>query len=138
MQTSEPEQPQYGNGDTSFQAAGGRAGITRLVNAFYDQMHSLPEAVTVRNMHPRDLSVSRDKLTRFLCGWLGGPKLYREKYGAISIPSAHAHFRIGSHERDIWLLCMQRALDQQPWPEAFKTYLLRALSVPAERCRTRD
>ncbi|WP_020679855.1 group II truncated hemoglobin [Marinobacterium rhizophilum] len=138
MQISEPGQPRYGDGDTSYQATGGIAGIRRLVDAFYDQMESLPEAAEIRALHPRNLDESRDKLSCFLSGWLGGPKLYREKYGPISIPAAHAHLGIGSQERDAWLLCMEKALDQQSWPEGFKHYLLRALSVPAERCRTRD
>jgi hemoglobin len=138
MNTSEPGQPRYGNGDSSYQAAGGIEGIRRLVDAFYDQMDSLADAADIRAMHPRDLAESRDKLSCFLSGWLGGPKLYREKYGPISIPAAHAQLRIGSLSRDAWLLCMHQALQQQPWPEDFKHYLLQALSVPAERCRTRD
>ncbi len=138
MQISEPGQRQYGDGDTSFLAAGGETGIARLVDAFYDQMERLPEAAVIRAMHPEDLGESRDKLSRFLCGWLGGPRRSREKYGPISIPAAHAHLAIGSSERDAWLLCMRRALEQQPWQQDFKEYLLRALSVPAERCRNRE
>ncbi|UTW13749.1 group II truncated hemoglobin [Marinobacterium rhizophilum] len=138
MQISEPGRPQYGDGDTSYQAAGGIDGIRRLVDAFYDQMETLPQAADIRAMHRQDLAESRDKLSCFLSGWLGGPKLYREKYGPISIPAAHAQLRIGSLGRDAWLLCMEKALEQQPWADDFKRYLLRALSVPAERCRTRD
>ena len=100
----------YGEGDASFQAAGGVEGLRRLVADFYRMMDTLPEAATIRAMHPSDLSGSADKLHRFLCGWLGGPKLYREKYGSIHIPSAHAHLAIGERERDAWLLCMERAL----------------------------
>lgn len=138
MQISEPGARRYGDGDTSFRTAGGEAGIARLVDAFYDRMETLPEAAGIRALHPEDLTESRDKLARFLCGWLGGPKRYREKYGPISIPAAHAHLPIGAAERDAWLLCMQQALDEQPWPEDFKRYLLQALSVPANRCRNRE
>jgi hemoglobin len=60
--------PRHGEGDTSFRAAGGVAGITRLVDAFYRQMDALPEAAAIRRMHPRDLTESRDKLARFPCG----------------------------------------------------------------------
>ena len=89
-------------------------------------------------MHPADLTQSRDKLARFLCGWLGGPKLYHEKYGPIRIPSAHAHLHIGTKQRDAWLSCMQQALEQQPYAASFKAYLIAQLAIPAERCRTRD
>lgn len=125
----------YGDGDTSYHTAGGTAGITALVDDFYALMDTLPVAATIRAMHPDDLTTSRDKLTRFLCGWLGGPNRYREKYGVISIPGAHQHLDIGAPERDAWLTCMKQAIARQPWPDDFKDYLLRALAVPAERTR---
>ncbi len=127
----------YGTEDASFQAAGGEAGIKKLVNDFYDVMETLPKARKIRDMHPQDLTISRDKLYRFLCGWLGGPRLFREKYGPISIPQVHSHLDIGTDERDAWLACMEQALQQQDYAADFKTYLLEALGVPAERCRTR-
>lgn len=125
--------PEFGSGDTSYRAAGGRDGITKLVDAFYRIMDELPEADAIRRMHPRDLRVSRDKLALFLCGWLNGPKLYAEKYGPIKIPQAHAHLRIGGEHREAWLLCMERALAEQPYAPEFRDYLLRELRVPAER-----
>ncbi|MGB5097407.1 MAG: group II truncated hemoglobin [Porticoccaceae bacterium] len=133
--TASPEPRPYGEGDASFQAAGGVEGLRRLVADFYRMMDTLPEAATIRAMHPSDLSGSADKLHRFLCGWLGGPKLYGEKYGSIHIPSAHAHLAIGERERDAWLLCMERALARQDYPQAFRDYLLRALFRPAEASR---
>ena len=128
----------FGSKDTSFQAAGGEAGIRCLVDAFYDEMDRADYAADIRAMHPQDLDISRDKLTLFLCGWLGGPRLYAEKYGGISIPSAHAHLDIGLAERDAWLRCMKVALDKQDYAPDFKLYLLEQLSVPAERVRKRD
>jgi hemoglobin len=125
----------YGEGDASFQAAGGEAGLRRLVDDFYDIMDSLPQAARIRAMHPADLGVSRDKLARFLCGWLGGPNRFNEKYGPITIPGAHRHLDIREAERDAWLLCMKLAIDRRDWADDFKDYLLRALVVPAERTR---
>ena len=116
--------PAYGTDDTSFLAAGQYAGIEILVNRFYDYMESLPEAKKIRQMHTDDLTESREKLTRFLCGWLGGPKLFSEKYGPITIPMAHAHLVIDEPERDTWLQCMQKAVDEQPWADDFKIYLM--------------
>lgn len=81
----------YGVEDVSFRVAGGYEGVKALVDAFYNAMEALPEATRIRDMHPEDLAESRDKLTRFMCGWLGGPPMYREKYGLVSIPPAHAH-----------------------------------------------
>ena len=108
------------------------------MNDFYDLVEQLPEAKKIRDMHPTDLVESRDKLSHFLCGWLVGPKLYREKYGPIKLSSAHAHLNIGSRQRDAWLSCMQQALERQPYAKSFKKYLIEQLYVPAERSRTRD
>ena len=98
-------------------------------------MDTLPVAETIKNMHPPDLAESRKKLTYFLCGWLGGPKLFSQHYGPISIPGFHKQFLIGYKERDAWLFCMQQAIAVQPFDDQFKEYLLAALRIPAERVR---
>ena len=127
----------YGDGDATHQALGGVEAIHRLVELFYDEMDTLPEAATIRALHPSDLEVSIDKLARFLSGWTGGPKRYSEKYGPIKIPVFHQHLPVGEAERDAWLLCMERALDRMGYPDDLKAYMLRELFVPAERIRTR-
>ena len=88
--TVNPDRPSATD-DASYQAAGGEDGIRKLVDAFFDRMGSDPRFATIYAMHPEDKDVSRDKLACFLCGWLGGPKLYHEKDGAIGIPRVHAH-----------------------------------------------
>jgi len=132
---NETQQPVYGVEDASYQAAGQLEGITKLVSAFYDYMDRLPEAKIIRKMHPSDLTLSKDKLTLFLSGWLGGPRLYSQKYQPISIPQVHRHLAVESKERDAWLLCMHKAAQDQPYPDSFKKYLLEQLFVPAERIR---
>lgn len=129
--------PPYGVGDASFQAAGGREGIFKLVNEFFDRMGSDARFATIWHMHPDDKEMSRDKLARFLCGWLGGPKLYHEKYGAIGIPRVHEHLPIGTDERDQWLTCMAETVAEQPFADSFKEYLMEQLFVPAEAVRRR-
>ncbi len=125
----------FGVKDTSYNAAGALEGISSLVNDFYDYMDQLPEAKIIRAMHPKDLTLSRDKLICFLSGWLGGPRLFSEKYGSISIPMIHKHLTVKSKERDAWLLCMKKAAEKQPYDESFREYLLTQLFVPAERIR---
>lgn len=131
--SNERLEPEYGVGDASYRAAGERSGITELVDVFYRIMDELPEAQIIRRMHPKDLGESRDKLARFLCGWLNGPKLYAEKYGPMKIPAAHAHLRVGEAEREAWLRCMERAIAEQDYAPEFAAYLLRELRVPAQR-----
>jgi hemoglobin len=107
----------------------------KLVDEFYNNMELLPQAQKIRAMHSSDLSLSRKKLAYFLSGWLGGPKLYAEHYGSINIPDAHKHLSVGVEESEAWLLCMQKAIDNQPYDDDFKAYLLAQLRVPAERIR---
>lgn len=125
----------YGEGDATYRACGGEAGLRQLVEDFYAAMDSLPRAGRIRALHPPDLSISIDKLARFLCGWTGGPKRFSEKYGPIRIPDAHRHLPVGAAERDAWLACMEHALERQAYPEDLRHYLLEQLAVPAERIR---
>ena len=129
------DDPPYGSSDTTFRSAGGEQGIRRLVDTFYDIMGSNEKYRRIWDWHPEDNEVSRDKLTRFLCAWMGGPRLFKEKYGSISIPSAHAHLGVTAVERDMWLSCMAEALEQQDYPDSLVSYLLKELAVPAERIR---
>lgn len=131
----QPAKAPYGQGDATFQAAGGERGICMLVDRFYEIMASKVDYATIRSWHPNNLSTSRDKLTRFLCGWMGGPRRYKEKYGSISIPQVHAHLAVTAAERDQWLACMAEALADQGYPQDLQDYLLAQLSVPAERIR---
>ena len=125
---------QYGYQDNTYRAVGGEAGVRQLVDSFYDLMSSKPEYQRIYRWHP-DAEEAREKLSRFLCGWMGGPRRYNEKYGPISIPKAHAHLAVTTVERDMWLNCMSEALDAQEYPEALKSYLLEQLGVPAEHIR---
>ncbi|PSW21166.1 globin [Photobacterium sanctipauli] len=129
--------PVYGVGDSTLTAAGGEEGVKCLVDSFYHYMDTLPEAADIRAMHASDLTESREKLTTFLIGWMGGPSRYSEKYGSINIPGAHRHLSIGIAEKEAWLLCMQKALDDQDYEEVFKRYVMVQLSFPAEMCRNR-
>jgi len=125
----------YGKDDATYQAAGQRAGICALVGTFFDIMSSNPAYRRIYDMHPPNNEVSRDKLALFLCGWMGGPRFFVEKYGSVSIPGAHAHLDITEVERDMWLSCMREALVVQDYSPALQVYLLEQLAFPAERVR---
>ena len=123
----------YGYQDTSFRTLGGEAGVRKLVDLFYDEMERRPDAQKIRRMHPSDLEITREKLHVFLCGWLGGPKRYAERWGPIRIPAAHTHLKVGAAERDAWLACMQVAIDAVDVPDDFRIYFMHEIRVPAER-----
>lgn len=125
--------PAFGTGDTSYRAAGGIEGLRRLVDDFYRIMDQDPSAAAVRRMHPESLALSSDKLACFLSGWLGGPRLFSERYGPIAIPAFHAQWPINDQHGAIWLDCMAQAIALQDYSPAFAEYLLTQLRVPAQR-----
>lgn len=97
---------------TIYEQVGSEVGVRQLVDRFYDLMSELPEARPILQMHPKDLTQSRDKLFKFLSGFFGGPSLYVQEYGHPRLRARHLPFPIGSSERDQWLLCMNQALDE--------------------------
>jgi hemoglobin len=97
---------------TPYERIGGAASVRKLVDRFYDLMHALPEAATIRAMHPENMQSSRQKLFEFLSGWLGGPPLFMERHGHPRLRMRHMHFAIDDGARDAWILCMQRAMDE--------------------------
>lgn len=95
-----------------FERIGGLVTIDRLVETFYERMDALPEARTIRAMHPSDLGSTKQVLKRYLCEWTGGPKLYSVEKGHPRLRQRHLGFAIGEAERDAWLTCMGGALDE--------------------------
>lgn len=98
--------------DGHFQRIGGEAGVRKLVDRFYDLMHALPDVAAIRALHPASLDDSRDKLYWFLVGWLGGPPAYVSRFGHPRLRARHLPFTIGDVERDQWMMCMRRALEE--------------------------
>ena len=123
--------------DSHFDRLGGAEVVRRLVERFYDLMDELPEAYGVRKLHPQDLAGSREKLTDFLTGWAGGPPLYVTKHGHPRLRARHLPFAIGTGEREQWLLCMRRALDEVVEDAALRRELLEAFGRVADHMRNR-
>ena len=104
--------------DTPFAALGGEAGVRALADRFYDLMDLEPGYAALRDAHGPSLQDARDKLFWFLCGWLGGPQHYQERFGHPRLRMRHMPFSIGVLERDQWLACMDQAMAETgvaPW-----------------------
>jgi hemoglobin len=114
---------------------GGETGLRALVDRFYDLMDSSPEAKNIRALHAVSLKGSREKLFMFLSGWSGGPALYVEKYGHPRLRQRHMPFTIGERERDQWLWCMNKALDESEFLPEVKEHLKSRFTETADFMR---
>jgi hemoglobin len=117
---------------TPYEGLGGADAVRRLVDRFYDLMDELPETYGLRQLHPADLTGSRQSLFEFLSGWFGGPPLYIKKKGHPRLRMRHMPFAIGPAERDQWMLCMRTALDEQVSVEALRQGVLNAFVQMAD------
>jgi hemoglobin len=122
---------------THYALVGGEAGVRALVDRFYDLMDAAPEAADIRALHATNLTVSREKLFKFLSGWLGGPQLYVAAHGQPMLRARHLPFPIAERERDQWLWCMRRALDGHEMPEELRAFLWQRFTQLADHMRNR-
>ena len=122
---------------TPYEQLGGDAGVRKLVDRFYDLMDALPEAKTIRALHPATLDDSREKLYEFLSGWLGGPNLYIEKRGHPRLRGRHMPFAIDDAGVGAWLLCMNRAILEQCDDEEIVAKLKSGLVPLAQHMKNR-
>ena len=123
---------------TPFERIGGEPAVRRLVSRFYELMDTLPEAYGIRKLHQPDLSGAAQKLVMYLCGWLGGPQLYVEKYGHPMLRARHLPFAIASAEAEQWMLCMRQAMAEVIEDEALRAGLDKALDDLARHMRNRN
>ncbi len=106
-----PDQPEtVGQAPTLYDRLGGEDGVRRLTRRFYAVMDSEPEARACRDIHPKSLEESEQKLFEFLSGWLGGPQLFMERRGHPMLRARHMDAPIGQKEMRGWLLCFRWAL----------------------------
>jgi hemoglobin len=99
-------------GPTPFERVGGEARVRELVDRFYDLMDLEPSYTALRAVHGPSLDDARDKLFWFLCGWLGGPQHYIERFGHPRLRARHMPFAIGIRERNEWVVCMHQAMEE--------------------------
>ncbi len=123
---------------TPFEWIGGEARVKALVERFYDLMDLEPGYAALRASHGNTLSGARDKLFWFLCGWLGGPQHYTDRFGHPMLRARHMPFSIGILERDQWLACMDQAMGETGVPEDLRARLKTSFFQTADWMRNRD
>ena len=122
---------------TPFEHLGGEAAVRTLVERFYDLMDLEPDYAALRATHGSTLDDARQKLFWFLCGWLGGPDHYVERFGHPRLRMRHLPFSIGVKERDQWVACMDQAMRETGVPEALRQRLAQSFFQTADWMRNR-
>ena len=122
---------------SAYEALGGEPAVRRLVDRFYDLMDTDARYAGIRALHPPSLAGSREKLYRFLSGWLGGPQLYIAVYGHPRLRARHLPFPIGIAERDAWLACMKQAMSDTGVEAALRAQLAEAFFGTADFMRNK-
>jgi hemoglobin len=120
-----------------YERIGGTEKVLALVQRFYQIMDEVPEYYDIRKLHPEDLQGAKEKLFKFLSGWMGGPPLFVEEYGQPMLRQRHMPFSIGSLERDQWLLCMGKAMQDVVEDAALRGELNASFKKVADSMRNR-
>ena len=123
---------------TPFAWIGGEQKVQALVDRFYDLMDLEPQYAALRAAHGSDLGNARQRLFWFLCGWLGGPQHYTERFGHPRLRMRHLPFAIASDERDQWLRCMAMAMQDIGLPQPLQERLLHSFFQTADWMRNRN
>jgi hemoglobin len=123
---------------TPYDLIGGEKAIWSLVDRFYFYMDTLPEAAGIRRIHAASLAGAKTKLFKFLSGWLGGPDLFVREFGHPRLRMRHFPFPIGVAQRNQWMLCMTKALQEMPMDDALRGHLHTALDTLATHMINRD
>ncbi len=137
MTTAEPAGQSPVTEPTPYELIGGEATVRRLADRFYEIMDSDPGARRIRAMHGEDLGPIRQLLFEFLSGWLGGPPLYFNRAEHRCIMSAHRPYAIGDAERDEWMMCMRRAMEECELPGQTRALMDQAFLRMANAFRSR-
>ena len=122
---------------TPFDWIGGEPAVQALVERFYDLMDLEPAYQALRAAHGPSLEQAREKLFWFLCGWLGGPDYYIERFGHPRLRMRHLPFAIGIRERDEWVLCMDQAMRETGVDDALRQRLNQSFFQTADFMRNR-
>jgi hemoglobin len=120
-----------------YEQIGAEHGVRALVERFYDLMEMEDDLSALRAAHGPSLQNARERLFMFLSGYLGGPDLYIERHGHPRLRARHLPFSIGQVERDQWVVCMGRAMQDVGVAPALAERLLHSFYGTADWMRNR-
>lgn len=123
---------------TLFQRLGGNPALEAIASRLYWWMGELPEAAHVHSLHKMDMDEVHARLVAFLSRFFDGPDEYRAHYGEPMMRRRHMPIPIGPAERDAWMMCMHRSLQENIADDALRAEVEARIAAFAEHMRNRD
>ncbi|KMK77303.1 globin [Alkalihalobacillus pseudalcaliphilus] len=115
-------------GQSPYEALGGEAVLTKVINTFYGYVSEHPD---IAHLFPDDLSETKRKQTQFLTQFLGGPTNYTNEHGHPMLRARHMPFAIGQKQAEAWIACMKKALNTHNISGPIYDYLVERLTMTA-------
>ncbi len=123
---------------TLYKRLGEERGLQAIAKSLYEWMERLPEASHVHSLHQMKTDEVRTRLVAFLSRFFDGPDKYRELYGEPRMRRRHMNIPIGPAERDAWMLCMHRSLQDNIADDELRAEVELKLAAFAEHMRNLD
>jgi len=123
---------------TLYQRLGEERGVEAIAKNLYEWMAELPEAAYIHSLHQMETSEVRNRLVAFLTRFFDGPDRYREQYGEPMMRRRHMHIPIGPAERDAWMLCMHKSLQENVADDELRAEVESKIAAFAEHMRNRN
>jgi truncated hemoglobin YjbI len=100
-----------------YDALGGSDGCRRLSEAFYARVAQDP---ILSPLFPAHIQCAINAFAAFLVQFLGGPSEYSQARWWLSLHESHMRFKIGVKERNAWMKCMTKTLDNLSLEESVR------------------
>lgn len=123
---------------TLYQRLGEEQGLEAIAKSLYLWMEQLPEAAHVHSLHLMKTDEVRRRLVAFLSRFFDGPDRYREQYGEPRMRRRHMNIPIGPAERDAWMLCMHKSLQESIADDELRAEVEEKIAAFAEHMRNID
>lgn len=117
-----------GGRPVDWEVLGGDAVMGPLLDDFYARIERSP----IRHLFPPDLAETRAKQFAFQSEFWGGPARYTPWRGHPRMRARHLPFPIRQADKEVWLACMEAAVETSAMPAACRSPFLDRIRLVAE------
>jgi hemoglobin len=88
----------------------GEASIHEMIRDFYRELHSS----SIKHIFQTDIETGTARSAWFFIEIFGGPALFSENRGEPKMRGRHIPFQITETQRQVWLTCFMKVLEDAP------------------------